>query len=175
MALLRPFLLSHQVEKSPPTSNWMWFVRGKTRYLVANQDPASCVNADGSRADKDVFLNHGERSKVPRVTLLLPSAKPVALNDLAQNCVFGSIHLVLSYLSFCRDCIDTLSTQLGHSLLVYLCSRGSRHHLFAVGLARKWGNPAKGGILTERFTLSYAMWLDRFTISRLHPAHLSVL
>ncbi|PHJ22135.1 hypothetical protein CSUI_004020 [Cystoisospora suis] len=50
------------VEKSPPTNNWMWFVRGKTRYLVANQDPASCVNADGSRADKDVFLNYGERS-----------------------------------------------------------------------------------------------------------------
>nr|CEL67884.1 TPA: Uncharacterized protein C21orf59 [Neospora caninum Liverpool] len=52
-----------EVQKSPPHNNWMWFVKGKTRYMMANQDPASCINADGSRADKDVFLNAGERSK----------------------------------------------------------------------------------------------------------------
>lgn len=48
----------------------MWFVRGKTRYIVANQDPSTCVNADGSRADKDVFLNTGERSKFLKAILL---------------------------------------------------------------------------------------------------------
>ncbi|PFH35634.1 hypothetical protein BESB_052850 [Besnoitia besnoiti] len=51
-----------EVQKSPPNNNWMWFVKEKTRYMMANQDPATCVNADGSRADKDVFLNTGERS-----------------------------------------------------------------------------------------------------------------
>lgn len=82
---------------------------------MANQDPASCVNADGGRADKDVFLNYGERSKAPRVAVLLPTAETVVLNVLAEG-VFDGIRVALSYLSFCPDCTDRLSSQLGHSL-----------------------------------------------------------
>nr|PIM01124.1 hypothetical protein TGCOUG_269860 [Toxoplasma gondii COUG] len=69
-----------EVQKSPPNNNWMWFVKSKTRYMMANQDPSSCVNADGSRADKDVFLNAGDRSKqfflVPAAAL--PRKAPAA-------------------------------------------------------------------------------------------------
>lgn len=60
-----------KVERSPPQHNWMWFLKDKVRYMVANQDKSSCLGKDGNRADEGPFLNSSGRG-LPFPDFIIP-------------------------------------------------------------------------------------------------------